>query len=160
MRVSTYTPTLLAAALAIGSFACGKVYEPEVEARTFELPAGTQLVVTSTRPLDFENLEVDGAFAGELAEPITDEGKVIAPIGSPVAGRVIEGTDADPIGIELTSITIVGGDEAVISTAPVFPRTPDDVDREITEDQRLAFVLDEAAVLSWAMDPSVDEEEL
>ena len=152
---------VLAAALTVGSWACGKVYEPEADARTFELPAGTQLIVTSTKPLDFQSLQADHEFAGTLAEPVTDGGNIIAPIGSPVAGRVVEGrSESEPVGLELTSITILGGDEAAISTAPVFPRTGPDVDREVAEDQRLAFVLDEATTLSWVMDPSVDDGEL
>ncbi|MEZ5391304.1 MAG: hypothetical protein R2724_00170 [Bryobacterales bacterium] len=123
-------------------------------------------MVEPTRAYAFEDLEANAMFTGVLAAPLTVEGMLIAPKGAPVSGAtVVDGAARGgyvPVGVELTSMMIHGGDEAKISTAPIFPQAlPDpENDTEIREDRVLAFVLDEPATFEWSMDPSVDAKEL
>jgi hypothetical protein len=139
---------------------CGKVYEAEEASRTFEIPAGAELMVTPTQPVDIAEAEVGQLFSGVLELPLVMEETVIAPRGAPVAGEFVaspgtEGEGEPSVGITLTSLTIHGGEEAALQTAPVFPpvRTADAEQPAVREDAVLMFVLTAPAEARWAMDP-------
>ena len=146
--------------------ACGKVYEPETELLTFEVPAGTELLVTPVEGYELEELQAEATFKGVLAEPLVMEETVIAPKGSPVGGTAVVDATAEggyvPVGVELTSLTIHGGDEAPISTAVLFPKPPEDPTEqsEIRAERVLTFVLDSPATFSWTMDEPMEAGEL
>lgn len=150
---------MLAVAVGVMLSACGKVYTPETQARTFELPAGTELYVSPTEPLKLTEMRAGDLFTGILTSPLVMDGVVIAPRGAPAAGEfVVEPTPdevaAQPVGVKLTKLTIHGGEEATLDTTPIFPQEgalTDDVAR-LAEDTELMFVLSEPAEVSWSMD--------
>jgi len=152
-------PGALVFAMMVG---CGKTYTPEEEVRTAELPAGTELFVTPTEPLQMDQLDPGDPFEGVLTEPITMDGTVVAPKGSPVSGEIVhdpqaEGEDYLPLGVRLNSMTVHGGEEAILDTAPVFPQPSEEEEGEepeVRESAVLRFVLQQPAQLSWTMDVS------
>ena len=158
-RKRTHQTTLLLtlgliAALAAG---CGKVYEAEQPPRDFTIAAGSQLQVTPTEGLG-SDVEPGTRFAGTLAEPIALEGELIAPKGSPVVGQVVEmpGAEADSEGqtqlaVELTSLTVHGGQSFPISTVPLLqPESPESA--PVQEWEVMTFTLNEDAELSLSID--------
>lgn len=147
----------IVAAMALG--ACGKVYTPETEARTFKLPAGTQIHVSPTQPVPMDEVRAGDLFTGVLADPVIMEGVVIAPRGVPAAGEfVVEPASGapgvQPVGVMLTTLTVHGGEEAMLDTTPIFPQQGalSDGVAELSEDAELMFVLREPAEVSWSMD--------
>ncbi len=159
--MSRYFLTAIAAALTL--IACGKTYEAEELPRVFTLERGTQLAVNSIDPIAPQRMSEGEAFAGVLAEPLELEGVLIAPRGAPVAGSVVlqqieqEGESATIHGIELRSLTLHGGEDFEISTAPLFQEAvvnDAQADAQIGDGRKLIFVLDEDAEVSMVIDRS------
>lgn len=149
----------MAALLAATIAGCGKVYEPEPEARTFELPTGMEIFVSPAEPIDFEQAQAGDLFAGVLTMPIVMEGVVIAPQGAPVAGEIVveERADAEEVsnvGIRLNRLTIHGGEEAFLETATIFPQEAvvGDEDAQLNENIKFMFVLLAPSEVTWTMD--------
>ncbi|MBI1354329.1 MAG: hypothetical protein GC160_08280 [Acidobacteria bacterium] len=148
-----------AAVLLLLDSGCGKVYQPEEMVRAIELPAGTELMVTPAEPIDLEEMETGAQFAGTLELPLIRDNVVIAPKGAPVGGEFVVDAQAEdegvlPLGIRLTSLMIHGGQEASLTTAPVFPEARAEAvsKPEVREDAVLMFVLTEPTQVSWSMD--------
>lgn len=53
------------------------------------IPAGTQLVVRLTSPIDARHMSVGTPFQAVLAEPLISQGQVISDAGMPVNGRLM-----------------------------------------------------------------------
>ncbi len=158
-RRTFWLPAALAVVVGVMLGACGKVYTPEPQVRTFELPEGTELYVSPTEPLQLDEVLPGELFTGILSSPLVMDGIVIAPRGAPAAGEfVIEPTTgvagAQPVGVKLTKLTIHGGEEAELETTPIFPQEgalSDDI-AHLAEDTELMFVLRKPAEVSWSMD--------
>lgn len=79
--------------------------------RDLHIPAGTIIPVRMTQTLDSGTTQPDTRFTGALAAPITVDGEVALPAGSPVSGRVVNVHDAghfsgnSMLSVELTSIS-------------------------------------------------------
>lgn len=157
--------TLITAA-GIAAFAlvgCGKTYEEEAAVpRVFTLERGTQLTVTPAEGVVPQKMNEGELFAGVLARPLEHDGFLIAPSGAPVAGTIVsqeiehEGETRTVRGVSLESVTLHGGEDFAISTAPLFQEIVvlDDPDAqpEISSDRDLIFVLDEPAEVSLVID--------
>jgi len=86
------------------------------------LPAGSWITVRVNQPLSTDHNQQGDAFTATLAQPVIAEGRVVARRGQMVAGRVAEvlksgrvkGTAR--IGIELTELSLVDGQQVTIRT--------------------------------------------
>ena len=176
---------LTGAVLAVGLLGCGKTYEEEAPPpRTFTLAAGTQLMVTPTGGFTPNANQVGDRFTGVLAEPLIVEGTTVAPQGSPVVGQIVgpaagdveasaktpkaakKAQAAPPNGVELTELTVHGGQAFSISTAPIYtaeamgaapkaaPKAAEKAAEEpqIQDSDVLTFTLDEAAEVSMTVE--------
>jgi hypothetical protein len=83
---------------------------------------GTFLTVRINQPLSSDHNHEGDFFSGTLAEPVVVDGVVVAQRGQTVAGRVSEvyrgghGKGASKLGIELTSLTAVDGQQIPVQT--------------------------------------------
>ena len=89
------------------------------------VPEGTRLTVRLNETLSSGESRLGQTFTGSLVNPVTVDGKTLAPAGSPVSGRVVHVDDADKVkgrgelGIQLTSVTI-DGDSYSIDTQQLY----------------------------------------
>ncbi|HSM36436.1 MAG TPA: hypothetical protein VK837_08585 [Longimicrobiales bacterium] len=83
------------------------------------IPAETSLAV-AIGPRLSSNVHAPGStFTGVLAEPLSADGQVILPVGTPVVGEVTSASEDPPtIGVRLVSIDI-GGAPYEVHTEPV-----------------------------------------
>jgi hypothetical protein len=78
------------------------------------IPAGTQLTVRLTDPLDSERNQVGDTFHGSLSAPIVINGETVIPSGADVVGRVADVKSAgrfagnSVLTLELTSVSMNG----------------------------------------------------
>jgi hypothetical protein len=93
-----------------------------VPADQFVLPAGTWITVRVNETISSDASREGDLFTATLAQPIVVDGFVVARRGQTVVGRVTEVQKAGRIkgtsrlGIELTEITIVDGQQAPVRT--------------------------------------------
>jgi len=86
------------------------------------LQPGTFLTVRINQPLSSDHNHEGDFFSGTLAEPVVVDGVVIAQRGQSVAGRVTavdkggHGKGVSKLGIELTSLTAVDGQQLPLQT--------------------------------------------
>jgi hypothetical protein len=84
--------------------------------------AGTFLTVRINQPLSSDHNHEGDFFSGTLAEPVVVDGIVVAQRGQTVAGRVSSvergghGKGVSKLGIELTSLTAVDGQQIPLQT--------------------------------------------
>ncbi|MGC1484927.1 MAG: hypothetical protein WA789_14110 [Candidatus Acidiferrum sp.] len=87
------------------------------------IPAGTVLVMRLNEPLSSDRNQIGDQFSGVLEQPIVVNGWVVARRGQVVMGQVksvkkagrVKGTSQ--LGVELTDLTLVNGEQAPILTA-------------------------------------------
>jgi len=90
--------------------------------REIVVPAGTQLSVRTTSTLSTKTNAVGETFAASLSEPLIVNGKVLAPAGSNVTGRVSSSTAGGKVkgvaslGLRISSVTLADGAEMNVST--------------------------------------------
>ncbi len=87
---------------------------PPPKPQKVTIPAGTQLTVRLTEPLDSERNQVGDTFRGSLGAPIVIDDQTVIPIGTDVTGRVAAVQSAGRFAgkslltLELTSISMNG----------------------------------------------------
>ena len=86
------------------------------------IPAGTVLIMRTNEPLSSDHSQVGDQFTGTLQQPIVVNGWVVARRGQVVMGQVKSAkkagrvTGTSRLGVELTDITLVDGQQAPILT--------------------------------------------
>ncbi len=104
-------PSALAAAVQ-GSARDVGTTSPTSASQTFTLPAGTRLLVRMIDSVDSKKNKVGERFRASLEAPLTVDGRVVAPKGTDVYGRLSEAKGAGRISgkaelqLELTDIVI------------------------------------------------------
>lgn len=58
------------------------------------IPAGTPVTIRTTTEIDSSKMQPGQSFEASLAEPLIVKGKMIAPQGAPVAGRIAQSSSA------------------------------------------------------------------
>ena len=105
---------------------------------TMTLQAGTWVTFRVNQPLSSDHSQPGDAFMGTLAEPLVVNGLVIAHRGQTVSGRVVEAQKAgrvsgtSKLGIELTEIGLVDGQQVNVHTQMVERRGPTSYGRDAT----------------------------
>jgi hypothetical protein len=100
------------------------------------VPAGTWITVRVNQPLSSDRNQPGDAFTATLAQPIVAEGRVIARRGQTVGGRVVEVQKAGHVkgtsrlGIELTELSLVDGQQLPIRTQLALRQGPTSVGRD------------------------------
>jgi hypothetical protein len=95
---------------------------PQNPPSQFELPAGTWLTVRLNEPLSSDHNRPGDVFTATVAQPLVVEGFVIARRGQTIAGQVTEAQKAgrfkgtSRLGVELTEITLVDGQQLPVRT--------------------------------------------
>ncbi|BDC51753.1 hypothetical protein F183_A40680 [Bryobacterales bacterium F-183] len=91
------------------------------------LPAGTRVAVRLNNTLSTKTASAGEAFSGELSQPLTIDGRQIAPRGATVTGVVASADDGGRvkgrahIALRLTQIRLADGREITVSTnSPAF----------------------------------------
>ena len=97
---------------------------PAPAVRNVTVPAGSTLPVRITQTLDSDNSHPGDSFTGALAADFVQDGIVVLPRGTSVAGTVVDAKDAghfkgqSRLSIQLTSISR-RGQQIAVSTDPV-----------------------------------------
>jgi hypothetical protein len=100
------------------------------------VPAGTYLTVRVNQLLSSDRNQSGDAFTASLVQPLVVNGVVVAQPGQIIAGRVSEAQKAGHIegvarlGIELTDITLVDGQQLPVHTALVSRKGPTSVGQD------------------------------
>lgn len=87
------------------------------------IPAGTVIIMRLNEPLSSDHSQIGDQFTGVLEQPIVVNGFVVARRGQVVMGQVKSAKKAgrvkgqSELGIELTDITLVNGEQAPVLTA-------------------------------------------
>ncbi|MGC1618525.1 MAG: hypothetical protein WA765_08545 [Candidatus Acidiferrum sp.] len=87
------------------------------------IPAGTVIIMRLNEPLSSDHNQIGDQFSGVLEQPIVVNGWVVARRGQVVMGQVKSAKKAgrvkgqSELGIELTDITLVNGEQAPVLTA-------------------------------------------
>ncbi len=86
------------------------------------IPAGTVLIMRLNEPLSSDHNQIGDQFTGTLQQPIVVNGLVVARRGQVVVGQVKSAkkagrvTGTSQLGVELTDVTLVDGQQAPILT--------------------------------------------
>lgn len=98
-----------------------------VHAAPLVLPAGTRVAVRLNNTLSTKTASPGEAFSGELSQPLTVDGRQVAPRGATVMGIVASSDDGGRvkgrahIALRLTQIRLTDGREVAVSTnSPAF----------------------------------------
>jgi len=89
------------------------------------LAAGTKIAVRTTSTLSTKTANSGDTFEASLEEPLEAGGRVIAPKGASVEGRVVESDDGGrvkgraSIAVRLTSLKLAGGRTVEVQTSAV-----------------------------------------
>jgi hypothetical protein len=100
------------------------------------VPAGTYVTVRVNQLLSSDKNQTGDAFSATLAEPLVANGVVIAEPGQTIGGRVAQAEKAGRIeglaklGIELTDLTLVDGQQLPIKTTLISRRGPSSVGQD------------------------------
>ncbi len=87
------------------------------------IPAGTVIIMRLNEPLSSDHSQIGDQFSGVLEQPIVVNGWVVARRGQVVMGQVKSAKKAgrvkgqSELGIELTDLTLVNGEQAPVLTA-------------------------------------------
>ena len=109
---------------------------PPVPAR-LTLPQGTFLTVRMSQWLSSDRNQQGDAFYATLAEPVVVDGIVVAQRGQQVSGRVTEAMKAgmakgvSHLGLDLTGLTLVDGQQVSIQSQIANRRGPTSVGRDV-----------------------------
>lgn len=102
------------------------------------LKAGTFITVRLNQVLSSDRNQPNDAFTGTLVGPLVVDGFVVAQPGQTMAGRVVEAKKAGQakgvshLGIQLTNLTFVDGQQASIQSDLVTRTGPTSVGRDAT----------------------------
>ncbi|HMK29604.1 MAG TPA: hypothetical protein VK473_07970, partial [Terriglobales bacterium] len=97
---------------------------------------GTILTVRINEPLSSDHSKAGDVFSGTLMQPVVVYGIVVAQRGQTVTGRVVEAKKAgmvsgvSQLGITLTSLNLVDGQDLPIQSQMVLRRGPTSVGRD------------------------------
>jgi hypothetical protein len=100
------------------------------------IPAGTYITVRVNQLLSSDKNQVGDAFSASLVQPIVVNGVVVAEPGQTVAGRVAEAKKAGHIegvarlGLQLTTLTLVDGQQLPIQTQLISRSGPTSVGQD------------------------------
>ncbi len=92
-------------------------------ARSVEIPAGSPLAVTLTRPVSSATAQDGDRIEATLGRPLVVDGKTVVPAGSRVEGRVVHAVSSGRLArtasleLELTSLTTPGGETVSLRTS-------------------------------------------
>lgn len=106
-------------------FGEGRQADAVPQAGTLTVPAGSWITVRVDQVLSSDRNQPGDAFTATLVKPVVVNGIVVARKGQTVAGRVAEAEKAGRVkgtsrlGLELTELGIVDGQQVPISTQPV-----------------------------------------
>lgn len=113
MKRSFVLASLVAVLMSLGSFA---------SAQSVVIPAGTMITIQTDQALSSGRNKTGDAFAATVAAPVSVNGKVVVPKGSPARGKVVEAKAKGKLKgqallkLELTRLT-VGSKPYSIETA-------------------------------------------
>jgi hypothetical protein len=102
-----------------------------------QIPAGTWITVHVNEPLSSDHNQPGDAFTATLSQPLVANGFVIARRGQTVAGRVAEaqkhgkGNSSSRLGVELTEISLVDGQQVQLHTQLVQRTGPSSTGRDV-----------------------------
>jgi len=118
-------------------------YQPNYQQAGRPLPAqltiqpGTFIMVRVNQVLSSEHNQVGDAFTATLVKPVVVDGFVVADRGQTLAGRVAEvhkaghGERTSHLGIELTELTLIDGEQAPLHSQLIDRRTNTPVGRDV-----------------------------
>ena len=98
---------------------------------------GTYLTVRVNQPLSSDHNQPGDAFTATLIRPLVVDGVVVAQTGETIGGRVVEAKKAgrvegvSQLGIQLTDITLVDGQNVPIHTQLISRNGPTSVGRDV-----------------------------
>jgi len=101
------------------------------------LPAGSWITLWVNQPLSSNHNHSGDAFTATLVQPLVADGIVIARRGQTVAGRVVEAQKAgrakgtSRLGIEITEITLVDGQQIPVKTQLIERHGDTSVGRDV-----------------------------
>lgn len=97
-------------------------YQASAPAGALTMPAGTWISVRINEPLSSNHSQAGDAFTATLAQPLVVNGYVVARRGQTIQGRVDEAQKAgrvkgtSSLGLELTTLTLVDGQQVAVKT--------------------------------------------
>ncbi|HMK29565.1 MAG TPA: hypothetical protein VK473_07775 [Terriglobales bacterium] len=101
------------------------------------LRAGTILTVRINQPLSSDRNQTGDIFSGSLVQPVIVQGIVVAKHGQTVGGQVVEAKKAglvsgvSRLGITLTSLTLVDGQNVPIQSQLLVHKGPSSTGRDV-----------------------------
>jgi hypothetical protein len=110
--------------------------DPPPQPSQLVLPAGTLLTIRVNQPLSSDRNQKDDTFAASLAQPLVANGLVVARRGQNILGRVVEAqkagrvTGTSRLGLELTQLSLVDGQQAPVQTQLVERKGDTSVGRD------------------------------
>jgi hypothetical protein len=111
-------------------------YQPPPPPASLTIPRGTFLTVRVNQLLSSDKNQPGDAFSATLVQPLVVNGVVVAEPGQTIGGRVAEAQKAGHIegtarlGIQLTELTLVDGQQLPIQSALVSRQGPTSVGRD------------------------------
>lgn len=102
-----------------------------------KLPAGSWVTIRVNQPLSSDHNHPGDAFTATLVQPLVADGVVVARRGQTVAGRVVEARKAgrakgtSRLGIEITEISLVDGQQFPVKTQLMERRGDTSVGRDV-----------------------------
>jgi hypothetical protein len=100
------------------------------------IKAGTFVTVRVDQPLSSDHNQAGDAFSATLVQPVVVDGVVVAQRGQTIGGRVSEAQKAGRVegvarlGVELTELTLVDGQQVPIHTQLISRRGPTSVGQD------------------------------
>jgi hypothetical protein len=102
----------------------------------FTIKPGTYVTVRINQPLSSDHNQAGDAFAATLVRPVVVDGFVVAERGETLGGRVVEAQKAgrvqgvSKLGVQLTDLTLVDGQNVPIQTQLISRSGPTSVGRD------------------------------
>ncbi|HMF76016.1 MAG TPA: hypothetical protein VK604_10175 [Bryobacteraceae bacterium] len=112
------------------------MYQPPPVPASLTIPAGTFFTVRTNQLLSTDKNQTGDAFSATLVQPVVVNGVVVAEPGQTLAGRVAESVKAGHVegtarlGIQLTELTLVDGQQLPIQSALVSRKGSTSVGRD------------------------------
>ena len=111
--------------------------DPPARSTALRLPAGSWITIRVNQPLSSNRNQAGDAFAGTLLQPLVVDGLVVARRGQIIGGRVVEAkkagrvTGTSRLGIEVTEISLVDGQQLPVKTQLIERRGDTSVGRDV-----------------------------
>ena len=122
--------------LATAAVASGQDPQPPVPPSPLTIRPGTFITVRVNEPLSSDRNQLGAAFSATLARPVVVDGVVVAQRGQTLGGRVAEARKAGRVegvsrlGIQLTDLTLVDGQQLPIQSQLISRSGPTSVGRD------------------------------